>query len=730
MSATPEYYFHDGQKLVATDNNNDGTKTPHVISSNIVTKFRDSGERYVPGEVYSEVKAVGSGDLIQSDGNAIASSWIDFSLDPLTAGTESSITTLSVFSMPIEVAVGLSMSQRTLGQEFAVEVISDEAAIPTEPDQTILNIQQATTTLTINFTDPHGLVPGKCFGVAGVSDSRLNYPSLVVATAPTPTQITATAGPGGNLPSVTAGPLTSGTVYFRSRLGYAQDGVSEIFENATATNASVYFRSDSGDSLPSGTVTTNHSLTIGTTASVQPINSVGVYAFQPTTEFRAVLQADRVQFSDSAMDTTAQSTNRLARMQVIPNPSKNYKLRVRGTNNKGLTTPIAQIVSITKTGTTTATVVLDRPVALTLADQIVGYGPRDAATNFPALAAATAITAIIDPTTIQVVWGPAVTAVSYGGYIARVNGGNLMSSLGGNAIAVQSAAVSTLPGGQRLLTLVGSGNWAGLVIGDYTNGVGIRNAVDGATLGIDGTYRVRNFATTTLELEPIGATVLPADFVAVNCGGAIIKRTSLRLHYVRLFDYERERVEVLARPSGDVASGVPVVLQGGSASVTATLTATTVSGNTAQDAAVPNPVAIGGRAANANQAAMSAAGDLVNTMHTMIGAVVEKPYAIPEAEWVFSAALTTTSDVVVQAAAGAGIKRHVTMLQATNTGASAVDVLLRDATTTRLQLTVPAGQSVAMPLPTGVTTTANAVLNVALSAAGTVRVNILGYTAP
>ena len=70
------------------------------------------------------------------------------------------------------------------------------------------------------------------------------------------------------------------------------------------------------------------------------------------------------------------------------------------------------------------------------------------------------------------------------------------------------------------------------------------------------------------------------------------------------------------------------------------------------------------------------------------------------------------------------------MMQATNTGAAAVDVLLRDATTTRLQVTVPAGQSVVMPLPTGIPTTANAILNVALSAAGTVRVNILGYTAP
>jgi hypothetical protein len=127
---------------------------------------------------------------------------------------------------------------------------------------------------------------------------------------------------------------------------------------------------------------------------------------------------------------------------------------------------------------------------------------------------------------------------------------------------------------------------------------------------------------------------------------------------------------------------------------------------------------------------MSATGDNVAWLGTMIGAGVIKPYALPEAEWAFTGALTATADTAVQAAAGAGLKRHVTLMQATNTGASAVDVLLRDGTTTRIQVTIPAGQSVFMPLPTGIPVTANTALNVALSAAGTVRFNALGYTAP
>lgn len=92
--------------------------------------------------------------------------------------------------------------------------------------------------------------------------------------------------------------------------------------------------------------------------------------------------------------------------------------------------------------------------------------------------------------------------------------------------------------------------------------------------------------------------------------------------------------------------------------------------------------------------------------------------------------MVKTGECYFRDEAGAGLKRHVTMLQATNTGGAAVDVLLRDGTTTRIQITVPAGQSVEFPLPTGIPTTANTALNVALSAAGTVRVNLLGYTAP
>lgn len=707
-------------------------------AGNITGKFREAFESYDPiaGARWAETKA--AGDIVYVDGNTSAASYLVISKDPLTAGTETSIELRDglAFTLPTEIAFGAHLSQRTLGQEFSVEAVDTGVPLPDVPELAISAISQTTTVLTIDFSAPHGLVVGKSIGVYGCSDPRADYPSLVVASIPSPTQITATAGPGGTIPSLTiANPAgAKGFVYFRERLGRSRNGVAQIFENASATNASLYIRSEAGDALPSGTPAGNHSITIGSTASTQLVNSAYSYAFAPSSEFRLLMQADRTQWADSGVDSTGQMANRLVRTQVCPDPSERYKLRIRATNNKGLTVPIAKIVSVAKTGTTTATIVFDRPHNLTTLDQIVAYGVRDQ-TNFANLTTATAVASVVNPTTITAVWGSAVTATSYGGYVANVLGGNLMSALGANAVVAQSAALSTLSDGTRQLVIVGNTNWAGLTIGDMVNTVGVRNAVDGATLGVDGAWKVANVATTalTLVLPYAGAMTLPTDFTTVNCGGGIIKRTCLRLSFIRVFDYERLRVEALARPTSDAASAFPVAVQNTvpvSGTVTATVASTTVAGTAAVDAAIGNPVTAGLRASNANIAAMSAAGDNVALLGTMIGAGIFKPYCLPEAEWQFTGALTATTDVQVQAAAGAGIRRHVTLLQATNTGAAAVDVLLRDATTTRLQVTVPAGQSVVMPLPTGITTTANAILNVALSAAGTVRVNILGYTAP
>lgn len=713
--------------------------------SNVDDSFRDAFEAYSPTSgKWNEVD--GSADMVFLDGNTLGASYIVISKDPWMAGTETFVETGSKYpiAMPVEVAIGLHMSQRTLGQDFSVELVDTDAPDAMVADIAIAAISQAASVLTIDTVAPHNLVVGKAIGVFGCSNALANYPSLVVASIPSPTQITCTAGPGGTIASqtITNPAGAKGSIYFRSRFGRAKNGVSQIFENATATNASLYVRSESGDALPSGTALGNQATTIGSTASVQLANTAYAYAFVPSNEFRLVAQADRVQWSDSALDTVNQSTSRLVRSQVCPNPDRTYKLRFRAVNNKALTVPVAQIISATKTGTTTATVVTDRPHGLALNDPVVIYGARDF-TNFASLATATLVASVVDATTFTIVWGGAVTATTYGGYVARVNGGNLMSSLGAIAQVVQSAVLSTLSDGTRQLVLTGSAAWAGMSIGDMVNVAGCRDAVAGVTLGLDGGWKVANIVTTalTLVLPYAGSLTLPADFGLVNCGGGIIKRTDMRISWVRVFNYDRLRVEAMPRPAGDMAMAIPMVVAGGSLNIGGgTLpTVTTVGtvsaltgGGAAEDAAAgANPVVVGGVVQTATGPITLVAGDAVRDRHAVSGAKITRPYAPPETSWNYGGLLTTTTAVAAATAAGASLKRFPVALQAINVGAAAVDLIILDGATERWRITLPVNVPIDCVFPIELLVTANTALNVNLSAVSTgVRVNLQGYTAP
>lgn len=530
---------------MALINNNELTVAP----ANITGKFRESFENFTPGVNWT--LTTGSGDIVQTDGNAVSASYLVISKDPLATATETILTYNGSFPMPIEVAVGLSMSQRTLGQELSMELVSTETPLPTPADIAISSISQSTTVLTVNTAAAHGLVPGKRIGIRGITaNSVLNYLAVVVASTPSPTQFTVTAGPAGNLASVTTGPYTNqGFVYHRSALGYAQNGMSEIFENASVTNASVYVRSSAGDVLPSGTSGGNHSLTTAGTTSVQAVNSPFTYAFLPSSEYRINLQADRAQVYDAGIDSTTSSTSRQLRTQVVPDPTKDYTLRFRMTNVDSLPVPVGKIVSAVKSGTTTATITTESPHGLTTGDIINIYGIGDT-TNFPNVISGNFVQSTPTSTTFTFVIGSAVTATSAGGFVSRQQGSQGIQ-FAQTAVAAQASSTSTQ------LTLIGSASWT-VLIGDYVNVYGLRNRSTGADMGFDGAYKVVNAASSTLVLEPLTGTTLPAPISLTTTGGAVIKRTDARISFVRIFEYLRERVELMARPSGDASAAVTI----------------------------------------------------------------------------------------------------------------------------------------------------------------------------
>jgi len=514
-----------------------------VSPINVQTEFREPFETYNTTTVWSE--SVANGDIVQLDGNAASASYLVISKNPLVAGKETTVTTQASFTGPFETMVGLSMSQRVLGQETSLELVNTDTPLTPIADIAISSIQQATTTLTVVTATPHGLSAGARIGIYGVtSDSRLNYPSLVIASVVSTTSFTVAAGPAGTITSLTVGPYTSqGYVYYRPALGYASDGLSEIIENASATNTSLYVRSDGGDVYPSGTAGGNQSVTVGTSASVALISSAYTYAFVPTTEYKFLFQADRVQFFDVSVDSANQPTTRLNRSTVVPPITKKYKLRFRATNDAGLTVPTAKIVSASKAGSTTATITTASAHGLTTGDYVYITGIRNG-TDFIPITTAVVVASTPTSTTFTLVYGgTSVTVTSYGGFVARAQGGNLPAGFAG---AGAGAAVQTATVTATELTLTSSGTFS-VSVGDYINVYGVRDNVSGADLNVDGVYKVANVATTTLVAIPISSTVLPAAFGSTACGGAVIKRTDTRISYARINQYLRERVEVLNR---------------------------------------------------------------------------------------------------------------------------------------------------------------------------------------
>ena len=704
-----------------------GSAYHRVNTRNINFKFRETFESW-PSDEWTEQKA--SGDLVFVDGNAVGASHLVISKNPFGQGTDSYVDTVASFSMPTELAVGAHMSQNPWGHDASIEFI-DREFIADGDDIEIESLSQSATVLTVNTVLPHGLVPGKRIGIRDCSDSRYNYPSIVVASIPSPTQFTVTGGPNGAFsaqPVLTNPAGAKGFVYFRPALSLSRNGSALHFEFPSATVGGFYTRAAAGDALPfasgsGNSLVARQGSTVGSTASVALAGTLPyTYSLSATSEYRLTIFADKVQWTDVAVDSIAASSNRMTRTQVVPNPAKNYFLRLKLNAQKSVTIPGARISTVTKTASTTATVTTVEPHGLETGDLVFGYGVRAfASTEFPALTTAVAITKV-NNNQFTVTWGSSGTASSTGGYIAKANAGCPVP--GAVSQSIQSAVKTTLADGKHQITLVGSASWSGLVISDNVNLYGVTDT-SGVSLGVDGVWKVANVSTTTLVLVNVaGVTPVVADFALVNAAGAVIRRTDFRVSYVRLLDFERQRVELLPRPASDGSSAAPVILQGTAA------VSGSVAGSVAVDAAIGNPVTAGLRASNANITAMSAAGDSVAWLGTMIGAGVVKPYCLQEALWDLTLSLTATAPTDIKAAAAAGLKNHIVSIHAFNNHTGLNDLEIYDGATLRWKMTFKGEEGREIFFPVGINVTAATSIRAAATNAAGFRLNIQGYVAP
>ena len=543
-----------------------GTVNTSILAgpNNVTTALRDSFQTFTNGVNWN--LSLGSGDIVQVDGNSGGASYLVISKDPLTANTETSITSTATFTIPTELTTGISMSQRTLGQELSVEIVSSDTQNTPSANLAISSIQQIGTTLTVTTSTMHGLVPGTRIGIFGVSgDSRLNYPAIVVGNITNAFTFTVTQGPNGYISNNTTSTFTppyAGTVYIRPALGYAQDGMSFIFENSTLTNASVYVRQDNGATWSSGTVNQNQSITVGTTASAKyDTSTLYTYNFTPTTEYRMMLQSDRATLTDTGVDNISfnQTNTRISRTQQVPNSTKTYRLRYRFTNDAGLTVPVGKIVSATKTGSTTATITTASAHNLVVGDYVIINGISNQ-TDFPNCSSGSTaptithiiVASITPPNVFTLAIGTTTTGTGYGGMVAKAQGGANYPPF--SNVVVTNAQTNT---STNELTLTGINGYinTNYLIGDYVNVYGVRNSSNGGDVGVDGTYKVVNITSTTLILSPFSGTL---SGVNTACGGTVIKRTDARIHFSRMLNFQRERVELNAR--ADPSNGYPVIV--------------------------------------------------------------------------------------------------------------------------------------------------------------------------
>ena len=250
---------------------------------------------------------------------------------------------------------------------------------------------------------------------------------------------------------------------------------------------------------------------------------------------------------------------------------------------------------------------------------------------------------------------------------------------------------------------------------------------------VHGQYTITQIDANTFELQGtvFGGTYVAGSGRVFSGTTAPAGATSAIFQFISAFDYAELTAEITAgrgQIAGSQGLGVNVI-------GTVPVTATGVAGTAAHDAVVSgSPVRIAGRAVTANYTGV-ATGDVADIVTTVVGAQIVKPYGIPEADWQYGSVtpITTTADLVVKAAAAAGIRNYVTGFQYQNTNATPTNIQIKDGSTVIWAGQAPANMNhpAVIMFNTPLKGTAAAAINIACGSTGaSVLVAVQGYIAP
>ena len=515
-----------------------------VTVGNARTKFRDgfasSGITQPNPDVWLLEEDVPGTHIINQGGDSAGSSYLRISLSPFIDSNGLKITSKKSFQFPMRVGFGISASQRILGQEFFAGMVATDAsgAVPADADVPDKAITGATISVTSNVgtvtLTNHGLKGGDRVNIFGNADKRMNVGPVVVTVVDANNFTVPITITNGSYSSV------GGMVRLIDPLRNVRNGAGFLWENTTVTNASLVSRRNGAKFR-----TVNN--TTATTTATQSNTSPYTDAFNAAGNQELYLTMDEVGYRSYTSDGTATMSGLNKFTQGVPDEELEYKIQIRARNLAGMTKPVARVVSASKSGTTTATVTTDVAHGLVAGDFVQIYGTRDQ-TNFAQLSTQTVIASVPTSTTFTVVWGSAVTASTTGG-VVWINHGQVA------APGVIGQSVQSVSRTNNVLTVVGNTTWSGPLPGEYVQVHGLESAAS----SLEGAYKVLRINGTALELESTGA-----DVASVNTGGAVIRRTDVRLHFARVMDYTRLGVEVLGGRgnTSDINNAAPVSITG------------------------------------------------------------------------------------------------------------------------------------------------------------------------
>lgn len=513
---------------------------------------------------------------------------IALTADPTAATAYSEMRSLAAIDTPGEVSAHLSMSQR-VRMDVGVLALVDRTTLMTVPGPwTIASISQAGATCTITLTAPFIGQLGTLIDITGVSDNRLCYQFAPVASiSEDRLTLTVTFTDGAAIPSITVGALTGGTLaYSPDPLGRAATGAGYVYNSSTTTSATLLARSGGVTRLASApsALATDPRISTATTNRLAASGGTG-HATGASSEYLIEVVPGEVHMRDRPADVVTTYSTRAQIQSAALAVSRQLTPVVALGGSAGIVRPLANIVSIVR-ASNVATITLDRAAAgagFAVGQYPQVYGVRDQ-TNFGNSAFSAAVTAV-SGNTVTIPWN-GTNATSYGGALALPAGGLTQQGLIGQT--VQSVARNS----DDSITLTGSASWLGLVVDDIAWLVGVRDATTGAGLGIDGPWRVSSMSSALLTLRPVtdiaGTRRSPAvaPSASVNCGGAVLLATTVRVHSLRAVERRMSEVRIWGQGADSRGHALPVAIASSAslsvnASEVATLAASTYAAVTA-----------------------------------------------------------------------------------------------------------------------------------------------------